>query len=194
MNQIKHLQSVMTHINMVRHICVWLNGRLEGTDIGKLDFISKNEIKNHDASKFSQVEINGYVKQFYTNDKDSPEWRAALMHHYQNNPHHWQYWLIDFNEPYTEQKCKPKKMPVEQVLIMVADWLAASLQYQGHADMSDWLNGNLVSGKIVLHPETRSLLDEILNKIGFTVSSNTFGLKDISFVKSIEFIKDADTI
>jgi hypothetical protein len=182
-NQIIYLQKVMTHINLVRQTCLMLNENLDKDLYGS---ISEEEIKNHDASKFSEIEIKGYTKQFYTDDKNSPEWQAALMHHYKNNPHHWQYWLKDFTEPYTERGKIPLDMPREQILIMVADWLAAGYQYQGITDISKWLNGNYF--KLVITDESAEDLTEVLYKIGYAVTDNDkWFLKDADFCEYLNY-------
>ena len=189
-NQVKHLQKVMTHINIIRVVCRLFNDRL---DSGIFGSISQAEIENHDASKFSKVEIKGYVKQFFTDDKNSPEWQPALMHHYKNNAHHWQYWLDGFEQPYTEQQCKPLDMPSDQILIMVSDWIAAGLQYQGSADISGWLNDNLLTGKIILSDETSDMVSDIILAVGFRNSENGFYLFKDSFVSNVKMANGAIT-
>ena len=186
--QVKHLQSVMEHINLVRLFCSTLNDRLDNDIFGR---ISDEEIKNHDASKFSEIEITGYVKQFYTDDKNSQEWQTALKHHYQNNPHHWQYWLDDINGTMCEGLSTPLVMPSEQVLIMVADWLAAGYQYKGSADISTWLNDNLLTKKINLHKDTALLLNQVLEAIGFgiKVPSGEYSLRDKNLISKFKWLK-----
>lgn len=49
----------------------------------------------HDSSKFSPAEWGPYVERFF---KPAPwrrdRWERALIHHYNHNPHHWQYWVL----------------------------------------------------------------------------------------------------
>lgn len=48
------------------------------------DFIS------HDLTKFSSAELIPYTKKFICKVDDSvnTDWKAAVQHHYDNNPHH----------------------------------------------------------------------------------------------------------
>ena len=56
------------------------------------------QIKNHDDSKYMEIEFDPYRKHFYPiDDQDklnTEEYEAAWIHHYTTNPHHWEYWCI----------------------------------------------------------------------------------------------------
>lgn len=180
-NKIIHIQKTVTHINLVKAACIELNTIYD-------NIISDEEIKNHDASKFSELELDGYVKQFYTNDKNSKEWQYALMHHYKNNPHHWQYWLDGFEFLDTELECKPTDMPEEQILIMVSDWLSVGYQYTKTKNISVWLNNNL--DNIVVTKNTLKFIIDVLHDIGYirmvdAVCGNFWTLRKNSFIENL---------
>jgi len=170
MNKEQYIKGVYKHIKTVGIVCELINSHLDSENLrsGIYPVISDEEIETHDASKFSNIELTGYVKQFCTDDKNSPEWQAALKHHYDNNPHHWQHWLDDLNGKLCTGMAKPLVMPSEQILIMTADWTAAMLQYNNTANISGWLNENLLTNKINLHRETREYLDSALRDLGIT--------------------------
>lgn len=116
----------------------------------------------HDLSKFSLVEIKGYSKQFYTNEKGSIEWDVAWKHHWMHNKHHWQYWGSGLkNDEYFLPMSK------KHALEMIADWMAASRAYSGTWNLDKWLSGHW--GKIKLHLKTREFVKQILTRMGYQV-------------------------
>lgn len=120
--------------------------------------------EDHDESKFDDAEYDAYDDYFYGNErKDEDEidraFDYAWLHHIHNNPHHWQYWVLQEDEG----KQKALEMPKPYVFEMIADWWSFS-----------WKNGDLRSifswyadheKKMILHPETRKLVDDILDEI-----------------------------
>ena len=75
-NKQTHLVSVIKHINLVRIACNQINERLDNDIFGR---ISQYEIDTHDLSKFEKVELDGYIKQFYTDDKNRTEWNNKVF-------------------------------------------------------------------------------------------------------------------
>ena len=166
--EILFTKALDTHIKFVRLACMELNELCLPDEA-----ISYYEIKNHDASKFSQHEFQFYARHLFGDKEDIHGWESALMHHYKNNAHHWQFHLNDFNVLYTEKYCTPEIMPSMQHTIMLADWLAAGRQYQDTWDFTDWINSNLVDlQKIIIHPQTRNSINFLLEKIGYYMSEN----------------------
>lgn len=126
----------------------------------------------HDLSKFSAVEWVGYAE-FYCGDwKDGEEYNGqsrapqaihdaydlAWNHHMKANPHHWQYWIMYFG-PGTE---KVLPIPDRYRREMVADWRGAGQAMNaGKDDTPTWYKRN--RHKIVLHPITRTWVDEQMN-------------------------------
>lgn len=86
----------------------------------------------HDMSKFSPVEFWESVR--YWDGKSSPIPRAkadkgyslAWQHHKGRNTHHYEYWV-----DYLDRGGIAIKMPWNDFLEMVADWLGAGRAYQG---------------------------------------------------------------
>ena len=78
----------------------------------------------HDASKFSPKEFKGYANKFFS-DKDLPGFEKAWIHHYKNNPHHWQYWI--------DYEGNPIDIPLKYIKQMVVDWRAMSRKFGGSA-------------------------------------------------------------
>ena len=58
---------------------------------------------DHDKSKWSQEEYVAYDDYFYGNTNKTKEeidnaFDYAWLHHIHNNPHHWQYWVLQGDE------------------------------------------------------------------------------------------------
>lgn len=131
----------------------------------------------HDLSKFRRSEWKAYAQYFYGDNNhgltcftissdglSGPPWGwkiedrfdLAWLLHQHRNPHHWQYWLLREDDGGT--KCIP--MPDQYVREMVADWRGAGKAIHGKDDTSAWYAKNKT--KIVLHPETRRRVHELL--------------------------------
>jgi hypothetical protein len=130
-------------------------------EAAKMLGIPQIQIKKHDQSKTSPEEYIWYVRKFGGKMKD-PEYAGAWLHHIRNNPHHWQHWLIPPGK-YGQPTTVP--MPDEFVWEMVADWMGSNRAYQKSFDMTGWLQDNL--HKIVLHPNSRKLLNVILIDLNY---------------------------
>ena len=115
----------------------------------------------HDYSKFSRSEWTPYVNRFFSGragveDKsvDPDEFHRAWTHHWHKNPHHWEYWL--------RADRVPMWMPTNFVYEMVADWLGAGRGITGSWDLTEWYKKN--RGRQVLHPETKQLVEVIMEQ------------------------------
>ena len=132
--------------------------------------VDKAQLAIHDESKFSAEEFGPYANYFYNPDgskKDDPtdedraKFTIAWLHHFHNNPHHWQSWMI----PNSLSDSDVLKMPDNFALEMIADWMGASMSYQGTWDMAKWLSENIQH--ITLHQETAAYVRQELNKLGY---------------------------
>lgn len=126
----------------------------------------------HDWTKFLPVEWHPYVHQFYKPDGSKRDvtrddgglqtrrldeaFNRAWLHHQKQNPHHWQYWVLINDEDGTVAL----EMPIKYIFEMVADWEGASRAITGNANPAGWYERN--AGKMILHYETRQLVEDIL--------------------------------
>ncbi len=111
----------------------------------------------HDLSKFSREEFAPYRRRFMEGGKPTSEWYRAFRHHWERNPHHWQYWV---------REEKPEPMPEAYVREMLADWMAANRTYGG-VSLQEWLDAKF--GRMNLHPETVVILHRIMPAHGLRV-------------------------
>ena len=126
----------------------------------------------HDLSKYSPVEFLVGCK-YYQDGKRSPnnaEREAtgvsmAWLHHKGRNKHHFEYW-IDYGLG-QDKHMTGMKMPVNYVVEMFVDRVAASKIYQKEAYRDDsalqyFLRGR---GNYLMHPETEALLEKLLTML-----------------------------
>lgn len=156
----------MKHVKYFIYICkhkwfVFLAGlRVGGIPLWRLII--------HDYSKFSKAEWGPYVNRFFSGnagveDKelDPLEFKEAWRHHWQNNPHHWEYWV---NNHFGDNG-EPEVMPVKFAREMVADWLGAGRAITGSWDLTGWYNKT--KDKQKLHPLTRKYVEDLLDKMNY---------------------------
>lgn len=121
----------------------------------------------HDNSKFNEEEYDAYDDYFYGKEgKDEDDifvidsaFDYAWLHHIHNNPHHWQYWVLIGDDEGT----KALEMPASYVYEMIADWWSFSWKTGKLTEIFDWYEKH--KDKMVLHPATKILVEETLNKI-----------------------------
>lgn len=127
----------------------------------------------HDMSKFSRAEFSQYRQRFYGDAKDPVGFKEALLHHYNSNDHHWEYWIIlkrSFVSDGTADTEAPVPMPKAAVREMVADWMGASIAYGGEwATVHEWgwfvSNWPTVSQR--MHATTRARVFDVMREAGY---------------------------
>lgn len=122
----------------------------------------------HDLSKFHPVEFWESVR--YWDGKSSPIPRCkadrghslAWQHHKGHNPHHYEYWVDNL-----DQGGVPIKMPWNDLLELVADYLGAGRAYLGkrftYTGEYQWWKKQLESGeKTKMHKSTKDMVEFML--------------------------------
>ena len=134
----------------------------------------------HDLSKYSPTEFLVGCK-FYQGtrspnnaEREVKGYSAAWLHHKGRNRHHYEYWLdysTDLNEGIIGMK-----MPVRYVVEMFMDRIAASKVYQKekYTDRSPLEYYEWGKDNHLLHPETRALLEQLLNMLAEEGEEKTF--------------------
>ena len=136
-------------------------------DHGVFDYNAdaQENIRNHDKSKYSDEEYIAYGEYFYGDKKDvahkdDKEFKYAWLHHQHNNPHHWQHWLLKEDDGV---ELEALEMPYIYVQEMICDWFAFSIKKGNAEEIHKWYAEN--KDKQILHPNTRALVEEYLEKI-----------------------------
>ena len=135
----------------------------------------------HDLSKYSYIELKTGFKYYqgYRSpidaEKEEKGYSLGWLHHKGRNKHHWEYWL-DFGK----YGIYPYQMPVNYVIEMFCDRVAASMIYQKEKYTDSSALDYYIQGrdKILIHPNTDALIFSLLTYL----SKN--GLD-----KTIEYIK-----
>lgn len=141
-----------THINAVKYCYKLLWGK---------------ELEEHDSSKYSKEEYKAYDDYFYgksnrTSDvskaiemlKVDKAFDYAWLHHLHNNPHHWQYWVLN-NDDGTKEALD---IPKEYIKQMIADWASFSWINKNPQSIIDWYGEH--REKQIMTYRTRKLVDK----------------------------------
>lgn len=120
-------------------------------------------VKVHDESKYSDIEFNGY-RQYY-NPKPACRPRQDLLdraweHHYQNNDHHPEYWMIQNN---LTTHIRP--MSADAIAEMFFDWAAMGVKFKSRPDI--WYK-NTGYKELPLNEVTRQTIERILEEFDWS--------------------------
>ncbi|MEF9939938.1 MAG: DUF5662 family protein [Clostridium sp.] len=153
-NGIKHFRTITKHKMMVMESCFEVGLYKQGL--------------LHDLSKYSPEEFRTGMKYYQGTrspnaaEKEEIGYSTAWLHHKGRNKHHFEYW-IDF-APDKADGLMGNRMPVNYLVEMVMDRIAASKVYRGaeYTDASAW--EYYVRGKdyLVMHQKTRESLEKLL--------------------------------
>ena len=133
----------------------------------------------HDLSKYSWTEFRAGIRYYQgtrspnTAEREAMGYSLAWMHHKGRNRHHFEYWT-DI-QPDTKTY-GPVPMPTEFLVEMVMDRIAACRVYKGsqYTDSSPLEYYRRERPYIVMHPETRKLLERLLVMLSRKGEKKTF--------------------
>lgn len=134
------------------------------------DFIKSHKdeldeiIENHDRSKYGDDEFGPYRAKYYpVNEEESATadgpFQVAWKHHYDNNPHHWQYWTDSHGE-LDDEKYDNEKVKLAYIE-MLCDQLAMSMQFNNRPD--EWYESNKDNMK--LYPKEQRYYEDLLKQV-----------------------------
>lgn len=118
----------------------------------------------HDLSKYTPTELYSGIKYYVgTKSPNSAEreekgYSSAWLHHKGRNLHHFEYWT----DCSRERGNYAVEMPVEYVVEMFCDRIAACRTYHGNAYLRSDPWNYYASSNIELAPQTRILLETLL--------------------------------
>lgn len=119
----------------------------------------RDNIEEHDQSKYSDEEFEYYRKEFYPINDDEKEenkedFEKAWKHHYQNNFHHPEYWVDAIGNQ--------TSMCLSAIIEMICDWQAMSFKFGG--DCRSWYYSiKDTKDDKKLTNETRDKLEQLLD-------------------------------
>lgn len=126
---------------------------------------SENQICDlHDLSKLDKDEYLAYDAYFYGGNrtyKVVQNFRYAWLNHIHKNPHHWQYWVLNNDEP--DEGEIVLDMPYNYIIEMICDWWSFSWSSGNLFEIFDWFNEH--KKYIKLSYKTSIEVESILGKI-----------------------------
>lgn len=145
-----HINNVIRSYNVIKsELPDWLRSKVQYL------------VYEHDKSKYSDIEYNGYLNHYYLHDqynKELGDYNIAWNHHIHNNPHHWQYWLL-YDE--TNFKVNTLDMYPEYVIEMLCDWNSFYYSKDNKGDTAyDWFMKN--KQKMLLSDNTLRIIDSYI--------------------------------
>ena len=125
----------------------------------------------HDLSKYAPAEFWVGVKYFQGNRSPNDAQRhqlgysSAWLRHKGRTKHHLEYW-IDYS-PVGDHSMTGMKMPVQYVVEMFCDRVAASRNYRkdAYTDRDPYDYYDRARNHYILHPDTRALLEMLLEML-----------------------------
>ena len=125
----------------------------------------------HDLSKYTWTEFKTGMKYYQGNkspngaERELTGFSEAWLHHKGRNRHNYEYWM-DVG-PVRELGIVGVKMPAKYVAEMMRDRIAASKVYEGRAYRNDspLAYYNLTKDYVIIHPETRKILEKLLKML-----------------------------
>lgn len=114
----------------------------------------------HDMSKFLPSEFIPYTRWFYGKayKQDIISYDVAWLKHQHRNRHHWQHWILRYDDGPTITLQMPDKYAKE----MACDWLGAgkAIGQAGIEDVLTWYEIN--KNNMILHSKTRAQVRRLL--------------------------------
>ena len=161
-----HLSTILRHRHQVIRHCFKAGIGFQGL--------------RHDLSKLSPAEFIPGVRNYQGNrsptehERETRGYSAAWLHHKGRNKHHLEYW-IDYDVK-GDQHIAGMRMPEKYVAEMVADRIAASKIYkkEKYTDASPLEYYMQKRDYHILHPETKELLEKLLNMLAEKGEDETF--------------------
>lgn len=123
----EYIQEHIKNVQTIWQTILCTPSAMEFVDAPSIICISEL-IKEHDRSKFSKREFDGYRQWFCPIDnekKDLNLFNTAWNHHQKHNPHHWEYWVL-----FNSKQITLLDMPFKYIMKMLCDWSAMSLKFK----------------------------------------------------------------
>ena len=159
------------HRNNVKRGFEWLMTNLPTVLTGQPD-ASWQIIFDHDSSKNNDDEYLAYDTYFYGNNRSyevTEEFKRAWLLHIHRNPHHWQYWVLNNDDPNEGEVILD--MPYNYIIEMMCDWWSFSWQKGDLGEIFNWYDER--SYYIKLSPKTRKTVEDILEQMRDRLGLNT---------------------
>lgn len=178
-NMIGHFKTITNHKMLVMKTCFKVGLYKQGL--------------LHDLSKYKPIEFRAGAK-YYRGDvspngiqKREEGLSTAWLHHKGRNKHHFEYW-IDYGNSLSDG-LQGMKMPVKYVVEMFIDRMSASKNYlkDKYDDKSALQYYEERKDYYVIHPETRKILEFLLNMLANDGEEKTLNYIKENIVKQMDY-------
>lgn len=162
----KYLQE---HRSNVAKAFYWIQENLPELLIGDYDY-ERQITAAHDQSKSNKDEYKAYNDYFYGKDQSfaiKQEFDKAWLRHIHNNPHHWQYWVLNNDDP--DEGESLIDIPYNYIMEMICDWWSFSFKQNKLDEIFNWYNEHKKTMK--LSTTTRTKVEHILSEINKKLSN-----------------------
>ncbi len=111
----------------------------------------------HDLSKLRPSEFIPYANRFgVSGATDNESFNYAWFLHQKRNKHHWQWWILQFDDG----KTKALEIPEKYLIEMICDWEGAGKAQKHGVPIKVWYEKN--SEGMVLHHKSRKFVEREL--------------------------------
>lgn len=156
-------QYLQEHKTNVANAFYWLQINLSDVLLGDYDY-ERQITAAHDQSKSDEDEYNAYDAYFYDNDQSSiivKEFQEAWLTHIHKNPHHWQYYVLNNDDPNEGQILID--IPYNYMIEMICDWWSFSFKQNKLDEIFNWYDSH--KNYMKLGDNTRIKVEYILGRI-----------------------------
>ena len=126
---------------------------------------------SHDLSKNEPDEYEAYDAYFYGRNRSYQvvtDFRYAWLNHIHRNPHHWQHWILNNDDPKEGEIIM--EMPYSYIIEMICDWWAFNWNGGNLNEIFNWYDEH--KNYMKLAPNTRDVVEDILFKIKQKLEEN----------------------
>ena len=166
----KYDEYIQEHKNNVTQAFNWIKENLkEVFDEDLLKDTEFNCIYGHDLSKSNPDEYIAYDRYFYGKNKSFEvveQFNRAWLLHIHRNPHHWQYWILNNDDPDKGEILLD--MPDCYIIEMVCDWWSFSWKKENLREIFSWYEErkDYIKMSDYTRRKVEDLLELIYNKLG----------------------------
>lgn len=156
----KYLQE---HKNNVAKAFYWIQTNLPELLTGDYDY-ERQICVAHDKSKSDSEEYETYDEYFYGDNQSyevKQKFNYAWLHHIHKNKHHWQYWILNNDDPNEGEIFLD--MPYNYIIEMICDWWSFGFGANDLGSLFSWYNEHKIYMK--LSEQTRWTVEYILREI-----------------------------
>lgn len=177
-NALGHFKTITKHRHLVIKHCIKCGIGMQGL--------------RHDLSKYTPIEFLNGAK-YYDGHRSPNEleradkgYSTAWLHHKGRNRHHFEYW-VDYSP--VLKKNAPVKMPINYVVEMFCDRVAASKIYQGenYTDQYPIMYFERGRNSRMIHEETSDLLEKLLRMLSEEGEEKTFAYIKNTLLKQKDY-------